>query len=129
MTERPKMFTPAVSIIHGARVPFEPARLDRQWMAELQSRLQSRGFPSVSLFRWSGGYLRSFLPYAALRYARELMRLWTECLAAPEGPRPLAIYAKSNGGFVAEAALRLLHQEQAQLEIDILLRVGTPDDR
>lgn len=117
----------AISIIHGARAPWDGTAKTNAWMNLLESHLRTSGFPSVAQFHWSGGYGDSFRPKVCRDYAEHLTSIWR--LSDPAQSAPIHIFAKSNGGFIAEAALKLLSETVPDIQIGTLLRVGIPDPR
>jgi hypothetical protein len=93
----------------------------------LELHLRDSGFPYVHQFHWSGGYIDSLRRGVCQDYADHLARIWR--VENPEQDLRIDIFAKSNGGFIAEAALKLLLQTVPDINIGTLLRVGIPDPR
>lgn len=118
----------AVSIIHGAKFPYETMSRTRLWMASLADHLRAQGFHPVERYEWSGGYIRSFTSRVHCAYADHLVDLF-EKASSLGGVTQLHIFAKSNGAFIAERSLRYLSLRGYEIPIGVFLSVATADAR
>jgi hypothetical protein len=121
--------TSGVSLIHGARRPFERLENDRRWMGALAAYFAARGLDPIDRFEWSGGFLRSYCHRVHAEYAARLAAVWNNGRVRYGPSFRLHVFAKSNGAFIVERALRLLAQQGSDVTVDTFLRIATADPR
>ena len=114
------------SIIHGVKRALYPKGYSKNWQLDLKNFLHNKGVEIAEPFCWSGSIWDPFSTKVIREYAEHLLEIQEK--SDQIGVTRVNIIAKSMGAILAKNSIDLIKKEKKMINIDMLLRIATPDN-